>query len=155
MQQAGFAQYEISAWARRGSECRHNLNYWRYGDYLGIGAGAHGKITLPSELSVRRRIRQRDPGAWMRAVGKGNGLASDVLLEPEERVFEFFLNQLRLREGVRKSQFTARTGIAWELVSGSVNIALERGLLKEENELLEPTELGWRFVNETQAIFLP
>jgi oxygen-independent coproporphyrinogen-3 oxidase len=155
LRQAGYEQYEISAWAKPGSQCRHNLNYWRYGDFLGIGAGAHGKITVPSENNVRRRIRHRHPNAWMQQVGKGNGLAEDRSLQSSERVFEFFLNQLRLIDGVRKDQFELRTGVAWDEVSGPVSQAIEKGLLKDENGLLAPTDLGWRFSNEIQALFLP
>jgi oxygen-independent coproporphyrinogen-3 oxidase len=154
--EAGFEQYEVSAWARPGLECRHNLNYWRYGDYLGIGAGAHGKLTLVAEQCVRRRVRLRHPEAWMRSLRRGeNGLAEDRLLPPEERVFEFFLNQLRLRRGVRRSQFEARTGLAWEVVVQRVGQLLDRGLLREEQDWLVPTELGWRFSNDAQAVFLP
>jgi oxygen-independent coproporphyrinogen-3 oxidase len=82
-------------------------------------------------------------------------LAEDRVLEPEERVFEFFLNQLRLRRGVRKSQFEPRTGLAWELVAQRVGQLLDRGLLSEQQDWLVPTELGWRFSNESQAVFLP
>lgn len=152
---AGFDQYEISAWARPEKQSRHNLNYWRYGDFLGIGAGAHGKITLPSGQSIRRRIRRRSPADWMQNAGAAGSLAEDRALEQEERVFEFFLNQLRLRRGVNKAQFSAWTGVDWQLVAGRVAEAVDRGLLKEEDGFLAPTELGWRFVNETQAIFLP
>ncbi|MFC1720378.1 radical SAM family heme chaperone HemW [Pseudomonadota bacterium] len=152
---AGYEQYEISAWARPGYQCRHNLNYWRYGDFLGIGAGAHGKITLPAEQAARRRIRQRHPKVWMKDVWEGAGVVEDNALSPGERVFEFFLNQLRLRDGVLKSQLQPRTGVAWSEVSGRVQIAVEKGLLREENGVLSPTELGWRFSNEIQALFLP
>jgi oxygen-independent coproporphyrinogen-3 oxidase len=131
------------------------MNYWRYGDFLGIGAGAHGKITLPSENVARRRIRQRHPSAWMRDVWTGSSVVEDRVLEPGERVFEFFLNQLRLRSGVLKHQLEPRTGVAWKDVSERVQIAVDKGFLKEENEVLSPTELGWRFSNEVQAIFLP
>jgi oxygen-independent coproporphyrinogen-3 oxidase len=154
--ESGFAQYEVSAWSRQGLECRHNLNYWRYGDYLGIGAGAHGKLTLVAEQCLRRRVRLRHPVAWMRAVRAGaGGLAEDRVLAPEERVFEFFLNQLRLRCGVRKSQFEPRTGLVWEVVAQRVGQLLDRGLLSEQQDWLVPTELGWRFSNDTQALFLP
>ena len=155
LRNAGYEQYEISAWAKPGLECRHNLNYWRYGDFLGIGSGAHAKITLPSEGNVRRRIRLRHPQSWMEQVEAGNSLAEDKNLEPRERVFEFFLNQLRLRAGVRKSQFEPRTGVSWCEVSAPVVQAIEKGLLKDENEVLAPTSLGWRFSNEIQALFLP
>jgi putative oxygen-independent coproporphyrinogen III oxidase len=152
---AGFEQYEVSAWSHPGYQCRHNLNYWRYGDFLGIGAGAHGKITLPSEQAARRRIRQRHPKMWMKDVWKGTAVVEDTVLGPGERVFEFFLNQLRLRDGVLKSQLQPRTGVAWSQVSGRVQEAIEKGLLRDENDVLSPTELGWRFNNEIQALFLP
>ena len=155
LEQAGYGQYEISAWSRPGLRCRHNLNYWRYGDFLGIGAGAHGKITLPSDGSIRRRVRRRHPKGWLKAVAQDNALAEDRALEPGERIFEFFLNQLRLRDGVVKEQFETRTGLAWDAVSGRVKEALGKGLLRDGNGVLSPTDLGWRFVNETQALFLP
>ena len=153
--ESGFRQYEISAWARPGFRCRHNLNYWRYGDFLGIGAGAHSKLTLPAEQSVRRRVRQKHPKTWLEAKQTGQWLAEDRLIGEEERVFEFFLNQLRLYEGVQKAQFTPRTGVAWNRVSVRVEKAIESGLLTDSNGVLKPTSLGWRFNNEIQAIFLP
>jgi len=153
--ESGLRQYEISAWAREGFQCRHNLNYWRYGDFLGIGAGAHSKLTLPAEQSVRRRVRQKHPKAYLNAKKSGNWLAEDRLIDEEERVFEFFLNQLRLYDGVCKEQFTPRTGVSWSRVSVRVEKAIESGLLKDSNGVLMPTSLGWRFSNEIQAIFLP
>jgi oxygen-independent coproporphyrinogen-3 oxidase len=153
--EAGFRQYEISAWAREGFRCRHNLNYWRYGDFLGIGAGAHSKLTLPAEQSVRRRVRQKHPETYLKARQSGNWLVEDRLIDEEERVFEFFLNQLRLYDGVRKEQFTLRTGVSWDRVTVRVEKAIESGLLTDRNGVLKPTSLGWRFSNEIQAIFLP
>jgi len=154
--EAGFEQYEVSAWARPGSACVHNLNYWRYGDYLGIGAGAHGKLTEAGQGTVRRRVRLRHPEAWMRAVQGGEvGLAEDRLLPAAERIFEFFLNQLRLRRGVRIADFEPRTGLGWEAVADPVEKLLRCGLYRAEADRLVPTELGWRFGNEAQALFLP
>ena len=155
LSRAGYRQYEVSAWARPDLQCRHNLNYWRYGDFLGIGAGAHGKITLPSEQSVRRRVRLRHPRAWMEGVFGGKGIIEDRVLDPAERVFEFFLNQLRLRDGVLKDQLEPRAGVDWNEVAMRVNGAIEKGLLRDENGVLSPTELGWRFSNEIQEVFLP
>ena len=152
---AGYSQYEVSAWSQPGRECQHNLNYWHYGDYIGIGAGAHGKITVAAEQLVRRRVRIRHPLTWMKAVEEGGSLAQDATLSGEERVFEFFLNQLRLRTGVQKSQFERRTGIPWEHAENRVSRLLEKGLLIEQHGRLVPTELGWRFSNDCQAIFLP
>jgi putative oxygen-independent coproporphyrinogen III oxidase len=155
LRNAGFGQYEISAWARAGQRCRHNLNYWQYGDFLGIGAGAHSKITLAAEGSVRRRVRHRHPKMYLQGGQNGKFLAEEYLVSKDERIFEFFLNQLRLYDGVRKEQFTARTGIAWEDVSGRVEKAVSRGLLTDRGAVLKPTGLGWRFSNDTQQIFLP
>jgi len=152
---AGYEQYEISAWARPGFQCRHNLNYWRYGDYLGIGAGAHGKITLAAEACVRRRVRLRHPQAWMRAAMAGESLAEDRQLPSGELVFEFFLNQLRLRGGVQKSLLAPRTGVDWRDIGGRIDELLSRGLAEDAGDRLVSTELGWRFSNESQAIFLP
>jgi len=152
---AGYKQYEISAWARAGQRCWHNLNYWQYGDFLGIGAGAHSKITLPSEGCVRRRVRQRHPKTYLQAAQSGQFLSEDYLIGKDERIFEFFLNQLRLSDGVRKEQFTPRTGVDWTDVAGRVDKAVNRGLLSDTGAVLKPTGLGWRFSNETQEIFLP
>lgn len=155
LEASGYGNYEVSAWARPGRECRHNLNYWEYGDFLGIGAGAHGKITLPAVQEVRRRVRRRHPQAWMQGAMDGDVLAEDLAIGPGERVFEFFLNQLRLREGVQKPMFSARTGLPWSEVLGRVELAVEKGLLEDHGSRLVPTVVGWRFVNEIQAIFLP
>lgn len=152
---AGYGQYEISAWARPGATCAHNLNYWRYGDYLGIGAGAHGKITLPAENAIRRLVKQRHPRAYLDAVATGAWRAEDRAVPAAERCFEFFLNQLRLRSGVRIAEFTPRTGLDWAAAEPAVNRALARGLLRRQDGRLAPTEIGWRFVNDTQALFLP
>jgi len=152
---AGFLPYEISAWSRPGRECRHNLNYWRYGDFLGIGAGAHGKLTLAATGEIRRRVRLRHPKAWMAAVRAGEGaLAEDRSLGREDRVFEFFLNRLRLREGVSASQFSAVTGLPWSAVEKRVAAAVGRGLLAAEGDGFRTTELGWRFNNDLQQMFL-
>jgi len=153
--QSGFDQYEISAWARPGHQCTHNLNYWRYGDYVGIGAGAHGKLTLVADQSVRRRARLRHPASWMKGADRKNTLAEDRLVPPEERIFEFFLNQLRLRRGVQKSLFERRTGLPWASVEDRVDELVSRGLAADEDGWVVPTELGWRFSNESQALFLP
>ena len=155
LESAGFRQYEISAWSAEGRQCRHNLNYWSYGDFIGIGAGAHGKITLPAEGGIRRRIRVRHPKNWTGSAGTGKVLASDSLLSPEDRVFEFFLNQLRLRGGVQMLQFEPRTGLPWSDVAGRVISLIDRGLLEEQGDRLVHTETGWRFVNDMQSVFLP
>lgn len=151
----GFEQYEISAWARPARQCAHNLNYWRYGDYLGIGAGAHSKITLPSEGVIRRLAKQRHPQVYLQSVQSGRWRAEDHVVPEQERCFEFFLNQLRLRAGVHIQDFAPRTGLRWSMASAAVCRARDQGLLQQQGQMLVPTEPGWRFVNETQALFLP
>jgi len=152
---AGYEHYEISAWARPRRRCTHNLNYWRYGDYLGLGAGAHAKITRPAEGTIRRLCKQRHPRAYLRAIQTGDWRAEDRVVKEHEASFEFFLNQLRLREGVNIQDFGPRTGMSWSCVDPIVSRAREMGLLEQKEQRLVPTSLGWRFVNETQMLFLP
>ena len=152
---SGLVQYEVSAWSKAEGECLHNLNYWRYGDFVGIGAGAHGKLTLPLEGAVRRRVRLRHPRDWMAAAKAGEAVAEDAVVPAADRAFEFFLNQLRLRAGVLKFQFTPRTGLPWSAVESPVDEAISKGLLEDRGDRLVATDLGWRFVNEIQALFLP
>lgn len=148
---AGFTPYEVSAWCLSGRESRHNLNYWQFGDYLGIGAGAHGKLTLPATGEIRRRIKTRHPKRYL----TGETLAQDVAVSPRDLSFEYFLNVLRLRDGFSLEAFEARTGLDREAVSGPLAEAQERGLLEARSGRYRPTELGWRFSNDLQALFLP
>jgi oxygen-independent coproporphyrinogen-3 oxidase len=152
--QAGLDQYEISAWARAGQTCRHNLNYWRYGDFLGIGAGAHAKLTDPGRQKVLRTSKQRHPRRYLAAREQGDWQAEMRDLSEADLIFEFFLNQLRLREGVNMIEFSERTGLPQDRVADRVDEAVTRGLLCPVEGRLMPTKLGWRFVNETQQIFL-
>jgi len=147
----GYRQYEISAWSRTDHECRHNLNYWRYGDFLGIGAGAHAKLTDVAGGHIRRMSKQRHPRIYL----EGERLAENRIIDDAERVFEFFLNQLRLREGFSAQDFRARTGLNWDRVAPRVETAVEQGLLEARGERLVHTETGWKFINDIQAMFLP
>ncbi len=155
LQAGGFEQYEISAWSLPGRTCAHNVNYWRYGDFLGIGAGAHAKLTLPASDEVRRISKLRHPTAYMAALEQGGWRAEDRAIGADERVFEFFLNQLRLKQGVNLADFSPRTGLPESVLEQPLARALERGLLVQAGERLVATELGWRFVNEIQELFLP
>jgi len=155
LQSAGYMQYEISAFAKTGMQSRHNLNYWRYGDFLAIGAGAHGKVTLPSQGQVRRSVKHKHPERYMRALDSGDWKAADSVVDDNERVFEFFLNQLRLKQGVRVGDFSQRTGLPWETVETRVQQAVKKGFLTRHEKRLRPTTLGWRFVNDIQQMFLP
>jgi len=148
----GYAQYEISAHAQAGWECRHNLNYWRFGDYLGIGAGAHAKLTSP-DGRILRSTRQRHP---QRYLDDPDGRISSVReLSAEELPIEFMLNALRLTAGVAADQFEARTGLALLEIDSMLRVARERGLLEPDPQRLQPTGLGRRFLNDLLAIFEP
>ncbi len=155
LESAGYGQYEISAFAQTGMQSRHNMNYWRYGDFLAIGAGAHGKVTLPANGSIQRYAKHRHPKRYMQSLEGGEWFAEKRMLTDEERVFEFFLNQLRLKQGVYISDFGPRTGLQWEIVETRVQKAIDTGLLKIVDKRLSPTPLGWRFVNDVQQMFLP
>jgi putative oxygen-independent coproporphyrinogen III oxidase len=148
---AGYRQYEISAWAKPGSESRHNLNYWRYGDFLGIGAGAHAKLSFAGEGVIRRLSKQRHPRQYL----AGDRLAEDREIGGSERIFEYFLNQLRLREGITPAHFSSRTGLDWDEAKSGVEMAIESGWLEVKGQRIMHTEKGWRFVNDIQALFLP
>ncbi len=152
---AGYGQYEISAFALAGLQSRHNVNYWRYGDFLAVGAGAHGKITSPSEGAVLRYAKHRQPKRYLQGSCSGDWLAEKRRVTVDERVFEFFLNQLRLKQGVHIDDFSPRTGLSWKVVEERVQMAINSGLLEAVQKRLKPTSLGWRFVNDVQQIFLP
>lgn len=153
LENAGFAQYEVSAWARQGDECRHNLNYWRFGDYLGIGAGAHEKLTLGGEIF--RRARWSNPERYQQQVGKGQRWAESRQPCGEELVFEFMLNALRLRAGFTLDMFTRRTGLASATILPRLQAAAQRGLMEQwGSDGWRPTDFGLRFLNDLQMLFL-
>lgn len=148
---AGFGQYEVSAYARPGRQCRHNLNYWRFGDYLGIGAGAHGKATLAG--TVIRSEKPRSPRAYLSAAGWAGAVRKPV--PPAELPFEFMLNALRLDEGFTLEDFTRTTGLPAAVVAPRLGELAARGLMAASAGRHRPTGLGFRFLNELQAGFLP
>ena len=150
----GFAQYEVSAYARPGRQCRHNRNYWEFGDYLGIGAGAHGKRTDP-DGRIHRRTKPRQPQAYLDAVAAGTDPGSERALPPAELPFEFMLNTLRLRDGFAPALFRARTGLPWTAVAATVRALAEEGLLTCRAGRWRASELGWRFLDDVVARFLP
>jgi len=151
---AGFAQYEVSAWARPGRQCAHNLNYWQFGDYLGIGAGAHGKLTLGSEQRVLRRWKLKHPAEYLARAGTAAAIGGDDVLNAARLPFDFMLNALRLNAGVPMAMFEARTGLPRAAIAGQLAVARERGWIAPGDERLQPTELGLRFANDAIALFL-
>jgi len=151
---AGYAQYEVSAYARAGRQCAHNLNYWTFGDYLGIGAGAHGKLTLRCENAIVRRWRHKHPAQWMRAAGTSAAIGGEERIAPEQRPFEFMLNALRLSDGFPLSLFEQRCGLPASVLSAPLHAAQARGWLVVADGDIRPTELGQRFTNDVIGLFL-
>jgi oxygen-independent coproporphyrinogen-3 oxidase len=152
--QSGFGQYEISAYARPGRQCAHNLNYWRFGDYLGIGAGAHGKLTLPAEERILRRWKRKHPAEYLAHAGTLAGIGGDEDISQMRRPFDFMLNALRLNEGFALSLFEARTGLPRVAIAAELDQARDRGWLEIGDDRVVPTELGRRFANDVIALFL-
>jgi len=152
---AGYANYEISAWAKPKRACRHNLNYWRFGDYLGIGAGAAGKITLPAEQQVLRTRRRKIPHSWLAAAADQSFIAEQAPVPAEDLAFEYMLNRTRLTESIDLSEFEARTGLDRAALEPGLNRALELGLLARNHDQLTRTERGAQLLNDLQGLFLP
>jgi oxygen-independent coproporphyrinogen-3 oxidase len=153
LEAAGYRRYEVSAYAKKDQECKHNLNYWRFGDYIGIGAGAHGKISFPDKIT--RQVRERQPEAYMQAMEtKGNALLEAKVVPAKDLPFEFMLNVLRLTDGVDTVTFNERTGLALNVVSKGLDEASKKGLLDLNPNTLKATEKGLRFLNNLQELFL-
>lgn len=150
--QSGLKRYEVSAFATTGQECRHNINYWRFGDYFGIGAGAHGKISYHDH--VIRTAKQRMPDSYLQASDRASRLAVESSLDEEQLISEFMLNALRLREGVEISLFQRSTGLAPECMHNTWRRLQAQGLMVEGSEHLQTTELGWRFLNTVIESFM-
>lgn len=151
----GYRRYEVSAFARADRECRHNLNYWEFGDYLAAGAGAHGKITDAAGV-VRRYAKPASPRAWMEAALAGRTAAAAAPVATGELPFEYLLNALRLIRGFSTADFEARTGLGPAALEPGLTLARRRGLIASyEAGGLRPTALGMRFLNDLQALFLP
>ncbi|MEN8176168.1 MAG: radical SAM family heme chaperone HemW [Pseudomonadota bacterium] len=149
---AGYRQYEVSAFAQPGRECRHNLNYWQFGDYLGVGAGAHGKVTLEDGRVTRCR-KQRQPEAFMRTAEAGDACSSRECLQDDDLFLEFMMNALRLNNGVPVRCISERTGLAWEAVRSRIAPAVTHGLMVKGEERLQATPLGLRYLNNLLAMF--
>jgi putative oxygen-independent coproporphyrinogen III oxidase len=152
--QHGFAQYEVSAYSRPSLRCRHNLNYWLYGDYIGIGAGAHGKLTDTKSGEVFRTVRHRQPREFLRQKGLARSSERRCVAR-NDLPLEFMLNATRLTDGFSLRDFEERTGLPGESIARPLNEAQSKGLLVESQGCWHPTDLGKRFLNDVQALFLP
>jgi oxygen-independent coproporphyrinogen-3 oxidase len=153
LEKTGYRQYEISAYARPGQQARHNLNYWQFGDYIGIGAGAHGKLSRyeGGQLIIERRHKLRQPKGYFDPALR---LAGQEVIAADERAFEFMLNALRLTDGVRAELFRERTGLSLEHIEPLLQQARQRGLLVEAPSRLAPTLQGRLFLNDLLELFL-
>jgi oxygen-independent coproporphyrinogen-3 oxidase len=151
--QAGFDHYETSAYARPGHRGRHNLNSWQFGDYLGIGAGAHGKLSVAD--GIRRRWKHKHPRLWQQAAGTPASIGGDDPLAAIDLPFEFAMNALRLVDGVDPALFERRTGLSLATIAPVLARARQRGLLAGDPDAIRPSELGQRFLNDLLTLFLP
>jgi len=152
----GFENYEISAFARQGRYCQHNLNYWQFGDYIGIGAGAHGKLTNIQTGHITRRSKQSHPKTYLKQAHTTAVVATCHELQPKDIISEFMLNALRLKQGVAISTFTERTRLSWQSVESLVQQAKDRGWLMQEDQQdkrIVATPQGWQFLNDVLELF--
>ncbi|HBH38170.1 MAG TPA: oxygen-independent coproporphyrinogen III oxidase-like protein [Curvibacter sp.] len=150
---AGLNRYEVSAYAQPGHHCRHNLNYWQFGDYLGIGAGAHGKLSFAHR--VVRQVRTRDPRLYMERALAGDAIAQEEEVARADLPFEFMLNALRLRQGFSLSEFGERTGLALTAIQRALEEAERKGWITRDLQRVQPTARGFDFLSDLQALFLP
>jgi putative oxygen-independent coproporphyrinogen III oxidase len=148
----GYEHYETSAFAQANRRAKHNLNYWKFGDYLGIGAGAHSKLSFPDKII--RQARYKQPQAYMQQVALGVPIQTENPVSREELAFEFMLNALRLNEGFDASLFNERTSLSLLGIQRELNEAQQRGLLFRDHQRIAPTQLGQRFLNDLLEIFL-
>ncbi len=150
---AGYGHYEVSAYAKPNKQCQHNLNYWEFGDYLGIGAGAHGKITDGAQQKITRLTKQRQPAAYLTNAGQPPNISSEQTLSPADAGFEFMLNALRLQQGFAPHLFSTHTGLPLKQIEAGLQRAEERGLLEWSIQRIKPTPQGHLFLNDLLELF--
>ena len=149
---AGLQRYEVSAYAKAGHRCFHNLNYWQFGDYLGIGAGAHSKLSFAHR--VVRQVRFRDPKLYMDKALEGHAVTQETQVSRAELPFEFMLNALRLKEGFKLQDFVEKTGLPFTVIAQGLEEAERKGLIERDFVRVKPTERGFDFLNDLQSLFL-
>lgn len=152
--QAGYLQYETSAYARQGRQCRHNVNYWQFGDYIGIGAGAHGKISSAAPQQIQRRVKQKQPQAFLDTAGTEDALLEQTLVAENEVGFEFMLNAMRLLDGVATPLFQQHAGVPISSIRQAMQRAETLGLIEHNISRIRPTEKGQRYLNSLIELFL-
>lgn len=152
MTEAGYQHYEVSAYAKEKHQARHNLNYWQFGDYLGIGAGAHSKLSFPHRIV--REMRYKNPKDYMDAVSEAREVQESKEIARNDLAFEFMLNALRLTKGFQVNLFAERTGVSLTTIEHALQSAEQKGLLYRDHQHIRATELGMRFLNDLQQMFL-
>ena len=154
LQKHGYHQYEVSAYARDGQRCQHNLNYWQYGDYLGIGAGAHSKLTDPNSQTITRLTKVRHPARYLATAGSPSAIQREERLETQQIILEFMMNTLRLTDGFESRLFAAHTGLSLALIQRQLTLAEEAGLLCRDALRIRPTARGVRYLNNLLELFV-
>jgi putative oxygen-independent coproporphyrinogen III oxidase len=155
LKDAAYEQYEVSAYARPGARCRHNLNYWLFGDYVGIGAGAHGKVSLGLPAKILRTVKPKQPRDYQDRIARSAiSVGEESFIAAADLPFEFMLNALRLNDGFSGADYRARTGLELDFLDEKLARAQSRGLLEPTPTGWRPTELGRRFLNDLQGSFL-
>jgi oxygen-independent coproporphyrinogen-3 oxidase len=149
---AGLVRYEVSAFARAGHRCVHNVNYWQFGDYLGVGAGAHGKLSFPDRIV--RQVRWREPAMYVERALAGQAMSNEHAVARRDLSFEFMLNALRLAEGFKTADFAERTGLSIADIGERLDEAQRRGLIERDATRVRPTRRGFDFLSDLQALFL-
>lgn len=152
LSQHGYVHYETSAFAKPKSQCQHNLNYWQFGDYLGIGAGAHSKLTFHDKMI--RESRYKNPKQYMEHIKTQNMIESETIIHENDLVFEFMMNHLRLIDGFSIQSFEAKTGLNFSSINKELKTAIDKKLITMDHEMIKPTLLGQRFLNDLLSIFL-
>jgi oxygen-independent coproporphyrinogen-3 oxidase len=155
LESAGFERYEVSAYARHGQQCRHNMNYWQFGDYLGIGAGAHAKISDTATQGITRIAKQRHPRNYLDSAHTVARISSTTRLAPEDVLLEFAMNTLRLDQGFSPATFKATTGLPYTAIESIVNNSVADGLLDTGNHVIRATQKGQRYLNELLQHWMP
>jgi len=152
---AGYQQYEVSAYAKEDRQCQHNFNYWQFGDYLGIGAGAHGKITDAAQQSITRRSKQKQPQAFIESAGNPDVVLTEEIINQKDIGFEFMLNALRLTDGFPTPLFYQHAGVPISQIDKALEQAQQQGLLERDIHFIRPTAKGHRYLNSLIELFLP
>jgi oxygen-independent coproporphyrinogen-3 oxidase len=150
----GLRQYEVSAYAKNDRYCAHNLNYWRFGDYLGIGAGAHGKLTSGAAGCITRYARHRLPDQYMKLAGRTEAVVTEQRLSDTDAVLEFMMNAMRLTDGVPAELFTEHTGLSLDAADRELRLSRDRQLIDYDGRRIKPTALGRRYLNDLLQIFM-